>query len=823
MEKRNKNVLKNTKIALGIATAMIGGYAGRVHAGTCTTATPHVCTGIADGAADVTQPTAQTVTGGVLSVTTTAGFGHDTTGKGGNAFTLDDAAANQITFTDNFNSSITGVIDGIHVVNAGNSYTTIKPGGPVTGGADGIDVYTSGTATDITITTDGTVTGNNAIKAATNSPNSNINITTAPGQDITANDGIGITATSQSRAITIISKGDIIAKGGSSAGIATNLRNTNAATAKTDIKTYGSITATSANGVGIFSTHLAGDAKDMEIETAKGAPINADVAGIFASTYGGVAAGASITITTNDTVSVAGNGIAIDVEMGNDGDISITSNEKVDGGKGTGINVSDIDGNIEITNKDIIASNDAIFVNTIYSTVNIASNGLVQSTSGTGIYVNTANDAGDVTITLGGNVEAAEDGIRIRHTTIPGTANTVTVTGTGDVTGGTSTTNDGIDIITNNDVIVDVDGTITGDPGITITSLNGPIDVTGTGAVNANPGDGIYTHITNPASDTDITIARDGAITATGAGNGITAINDGVGNIIITADNIVDGDTGLGISTQTAKGSNSTIILDPGAVVSGGIDNNFGESVTLVNTGASVSGPINLGDGSDSLSFSGGSFAGVTTFDGGDDIASGDGFVDELVFNGSSGFIPAANAINWERITVDVGSTIRFTSGGAATLTTGVLDNIGGTVSTEEGSVGDILHVTGDYGGGGTLVLEANLGVGTSDVLHVVGDTLGTTELDIVDLGGTGVATTGNGILVVQVDGTSAGIFTLGTPIFSGPFQYNLVKVGNNWYLQSTRATTLPATEIPTLSQWGQIALVSLLGLFGMFGFRRRR
>ncbi|MNT17210.1 hypothetical protein D3C72_1523480 [compost metagenome] len=60
----------------------------------------------------------------------------------------------------------------------------------------------------------------------------------------------------------------------------------------------------------------------------------------------------------------------------------------------------------------------------------------------------------------------------------------------------------------------------------------------------------------------------------------------------------------------------------------------------------------------------------------------------------------------------------------------------------------------------------------------------------IVNANGLGAATTGNGILVVKVDGASNGVFTLeGGSVTAGHFSYTLHQVGNNWYLQSRLLT----------------------------------
>jgi len=109
---------------------------------------------------------------------------------------------------------------------------------------------------------------------------------------------------------------------------------------------------------------------------------------------------------------------------------------------------------------------------------------------------------------------------------------------------------------------------------------------------------------------------------------------------------------------------------------------------------------------------------------------------------------------------------------------------------------GTVLTVAGNYAGnGGTLVMQTELGDSSSatDRLHVQGATSGNTNMQVVNTGGIGAQTTGNGILMVQVDGASNGTFAQAGKIEAGAFQYTLYKGGvgtdaanGNWYLRST-------------------------------------
>ena len=131
---------------------------------------------------------------------------------------------------------------------------------------------------------------------------------------------------------------------------------------------------------------------------------------------------------------------------------------------------------------------------------------------------------------------------------------------------------------------------------------------------------------------------------------------------------------------------------------------------------------------------------------------------------------------------------------------------------------GTILTVNGNYvGNGGMIVLNTFLGADNSptDRLVVKGSTSGATGLQIVNAGGLGAQTTGNGIEVVQVNGASNGQFSLTGRVAAGVYNYNLFQNGvnntdGNWYLRSTIRPEVPTdTVVP--------AMASRLG-FAMLG-----
>lgn len=264
--------------------------------------------------------------------------------------------------------------------------------------------------------------------------------------------------------------------------------------------------------------------------------------------------------------------------------------------------------------------------------------------------------------------------------------------------------------------------------------------------------------------------------------------------------------------------------------LSGGAD-------TLVHTGGSITGSIHMGAGNDSMQASGGTLVGITAMDEGDDALTllagvdvsqapqfdGSAGNDILTldgvamrgFTGSNNLANGSNLTLWETIHLanaanlqlsgslfESGAAAQLNIDGAATLnasaaqgTFSVYGSIAsaGTIRLADASAAadDRLTLTGNFSGtaSNVVVLDTVLGDSNSasDVLEVNGSTSGASTLRIVNANGLGAVTSGNGILVVKVDGASDAVFSLeGGSISAGGFSYTLNKVGNNWYLQST-------------------------------------
>ncbi|WP_293400041.1 autotransporter-associated beta strand repeat-containing protein [Phenylobacterium sp.] len=241
---------------------------------------------------------------------------------------------------------------------------------------------------------------------------------------------------------------------------------------------------------------------------------------------------------------------------------------------------------------------------------------------------------------------------------------------------------------------------------------------------------------------------------------------------------------------------------------------------TLILTGASdyaggtriSGGTLQLGDGG-----KGGSIRGDVQNDGrlafnrSDDLAfagsiSGGGVIAQIgsgvtTLSGDSSAFGGRSEVRYGTLAVDgkLGGAVEVFDGARLTghgQVGSLLNQAGGIVAP--GGFG-VLTVAGDYEGrGGTLKIDAVLGGDDSptDRLLVRGAASGTTLVEVANRGGLG-AQTSNGILVVNVEGASDGVFTLAKGDFrlggenalvAGAYAYVLRQdaQGGDWKLRSS-------------------------------------
>ncbi|MGJ7489825.1 autotransporter outer membrane beta-barrel domain-containing protein [Variovorax sp. ZT4R33] len=334
------------------------------------------------------------------------------------------------------------------------------------------------------------------------------------------------------------------------------------------------------------------------------------------------------------------------------------------------------------------------------------------------------------------------------------------------------------------------------------------------GSVTSGSGAGAAIHTLAAAGGT---VNIGAAATVNGSASGI-AIRDGDagntgtdalgGNAIVTTAGTVTGDAILGLGNDslalTGGGFTGNIYGDDRVASAGDGNDSFNW------TGGSLAGGFYGQNGSDAALVSAAGYNGSTVLNGGDDVSAADGWVDKLTLQGVNATAGGTQLVNWETINLDntrltlagtplaVGAGVDgsgapmglFVNTGSSLLMgqpafaiTGDVHNSGLVdLRNPSGVPGNVLTVNGNYAGNNGLVnINTALGgdASATDKLVVNGSTSGTTRVQVTNAGGAGAATV-NGIQVVQVTGTSsAGNFTLASPVQAGAYEYGLQRGGN--------------------------------------------
>ena len=311
--------------------------------------------------------------------------------------------------------------------------------------------------------------------------------------------------------------------------------------------------------------------------------------------------------------------------------------------------------------------------------------------------------------------------------------------------------------------------------------------------------------------------AEQGADTLQLSGGSIGGIVDfGNGNNTIT---VTGGSIGGGIATGT--GTDTFTWRDAGSIT-GAINLGAGsDSATLQNlTAAALSSMTLLNGGtgagtttdSDTLTFNNTETAGIGRFQNWETLALTNGSrvtLDANLVLGNAGSTTRSLSIdNTSALLVGNGVNPIISSATADPLTVtnaGLIDFTNGGAAAQNS-----LTIQGNYvGNGGHMTMRTMLGSdgAPSDRLIISGgQASGTTGIAIVNAGGAGALTTGDGIQVVQtVNGgtTQPGAFGLSNAVAAGAYEYLLFRGGaapgtsGNWYLRSTIIPTLPPPEPP--------------------------
>ncbi|QEN84982.1 autotransporter outer membrane beta-barrel domain-containing protein [Labrys sp. KNU-23] len=143
-----------------------------------------------------------------------------------------------------------------------------------------------------------------------------------------------------------------------------------------------------------------------------------------------------------------------------------------------------------------------------------------------------------------------------------------------------------------------------------------------------------------------------------------------------------------------------------------------------------------------------------------------------------------------------------------------------GLLAMGDGGTQDVTRTSGDYVGSiGTVTMDTYLGADDSptDLFVIGGNASGSTALAISNAGGPGALTTGDGIKVVKVDGTSTSdAFHLIQTLTAGAYDYNLFYGGvadpndQDWYLRSVGLSGSTQTALPyadTLTNFAEATL----------------
>lgn len=374
------------------------------------------------------------------------------------------------------------------------------------------------------------------------------------------------------------------------------------------------------------------------------------------------------------------------------------------------------------------------------SAISITSTGTVTGTSYDGIRADLWYAYASISsITI--NTAAVSGGRNGINTYSTGNG-TTSITSTGTVTG---TGNDGIHVLHyGTDISINTAAVSGGNNGIYADNRGSGVNsITSTGTVTGTGNDGVLAF--NTSRGTDLTI---NAAAVSGGRYGINASNSGTGTTSITVSGAVTGGSGAGIYNYNTN--SSTITLNSGAAVSsdskGGaaIIDGIGDTTVTVNTGASVTGSIDLGGGTNEVTLNGG--------------------------------------------------TLNVATGFALTVT-GNLTNSTGVINLQNSTIDAAATITGDFTGGGQLLIDADFATDTADTLAITGNVLADgTQVSVNDIS-SGPAT-GADITLVSVGGTTAaGDFTLAASVVNGAFDYNaLALIGSDWVLQSIAATDAPTS-----------------------------
>ncbi|WP_261337343.1 autotransporter outer membrane beta-barrel domain-containing protein [Rhizobium leguminosarum] len=328
------------------------------------------------------------------------------------------------------------------------------------------------------------------------------------------------------------------------------------------------------------------------------------------------------------------------------------------------------------------------------------------------------------------------------------------------------------------------------------------------------------------AVGTDATSGFSGVGGLTVTGGGVFSL---LANSIYTGETQIDVGSGLALSGAGAIANSSRVVAD----------GTFNVSAAAAPTIQSLagSGSVLLGAQTLTIPNANDTFAGVIGGTGGLNVTGG-----KQTLSGVNTYT-GATAVSGGRLAVNGSITSPVTTSGTGILGgTGTIfgDVTNAGVVAPGNSIGT-LTIAGNYTGiGGTLEIETVLGgdASPSDRLVVTGNTAGTTDVTVVNLGGGGAQTV-EGIKIIDVGGISAGSFSLlGGYVFegdqavvAGAYAYRLYQGGvstpadGDWYLRSTELDAAGAAIGPIYAPGVPVyeAYAGVLQSLNQFGTLRQR
>ena len=675
--------------------------------------------------ANVNAPSASGLTlvqsgaGGI--VLTQSANGGDIQASGGSAIAVTNTGGGDVSLTVTGRViSLAGVSQaGIRVSNDANSgAVTISAGGVISSEGRAVDVVSTGTG-GISITTSGAVSGDVGAISAISS-------------------GTGDVAVLARGTLAATSGTGIYARAGAGSDVTITAAELN------DIGQVGiQVKKTGAGDVSIKlgAPNVAGsstvDGSAIVVEAGTGA--------------GGVTVDASNVNATENSTS----GHGIDITTSGSGDVSVIAHD-VKSTRGAAVNVADSgSGTIDIAlSGSVTGGSSGVYVSSP-NDVEITSTGTVSG--GRGIY---AKATGAITL----NVASATGTINAIRVDALGTA-TVSVSATGAVTA-TNEYDAGIRVSGTNASTVTVTAANVSAAGSGIeVSAGGDISIAATGPVQSNGGNAIYSNMRG-AGTSRLTVSGPVSTNSTNAVN--AAINMGVfvatnANPSAFRPTIITLDSGANVSgTQAIKVSlhaNAAVTVNSGATISGEIETASGADTVTV-AGGSAASEIDLGAGNDTLAVTGGTVTGTLTGGGGTDT-----------LRVAGGTISGAIS-EWETVTVESGGQANIL--GSATATT---LSVQGTLNLSDSAIGRFAS-SGNFVGGGVVVIDANFTSNTADSLQIGGNVTGAaTRISLV---GTGI-TDGTAIEIINVTGqANANAFVLSA---TDSLEYNLTFANSKFSL----------------------------------------